>query len=54
MDNKTTIGRLFGKEMISFTIPNYQRAYWWRVDKEGLGQVNMYLNDIIDQPDNLT
>ena len=52
MENKTTIGRLFGEEMISFTIPNYQRAYSWKVDKDGLGQVNMYLDDIINQPDN--
>ena len=52
MDNQTTIGRLFGEDMISFIIPSYQRAYSWRVGKEGrIGQVDMYLNDIIDQPD---
>lgn len=44
-------GHLFGEDMISFIIPNYQRAYSWRVGKEGrIGQVDMYLNDIIDQP----
>lgn len=52
MDNQTTIGRLFGEDMISFIIPSYQRAYSWRVGKDGrIGQVEMYLNDIIDQPD---
>ena len=52
MDNQTTIGRLFGEDMISFVIPSYQRAYSWRVGKDGrIGQVDMYLNDIIDQPD---
>lgn len=52
MDNQTTIGRLFGEEMITFVIPSYQRAYSWRVGKDGrAGQVDMYLNDIIDQPD---
>lgn len=52
MDNQTTIGRLFGEDMISFVIPSYQRAYSWRVGKEGrVGQVDTYLNDIIDQPD---
>lgn len=44
MDNQTTIGRLFGEDMISFIIPSYQRAYSWRVGKEGrIGQVDMYL-----------
>lgn len=53
MDNQTTIGRLFGEDMITFAIPSYQRAYSWRVGKEGrIGQVDMYLNDIIDQPEN--
>lgn len=53
MDNQTTIGRLFGEDMITFVIPSYQRAYSWRVGKDGrAGQVDMYLNDIIDQPDN--
>lgn len=52
MDNQTTIGRLFGEDMITFVIPSYQRAYSWRVGKDGrVGQVDMYLNDIIDQPD---
>lgn len=52
MDNQTTIGRLFGEDMISFIIPSYQRAYSWRVGTDGrIGQVEMYLNDIIDQPD---
>ena len=32
MDNQTTIGRLFGEDMITFVIPSYQRAYSW--DKE--------------------
>ena len=53
MDNQTTIGRLFGEDMITFVIPSYQRAYSWRVGKDGrVGQVDMFLNDIIDQPDN--
>ena len=53
MDNQTTIGRLFGEDTITFVIPSYQRAYSWRVGKDGRnGQVDMYLNDIIDQPDN--
>lgn len=53
MDNQTTIGRLFGEDMITFLIPSYQRAYSWRVGKDGrVGQVDMYLNDIIDQPNN--
>jgi len=26
MDNQTTIGRLFGEDMITFVIPSYQRA----------------------------
>lgn len=52
MDNQTTIGRLFGEDMISFEIPSYQRAYSWRVGKDGrIGQVDMYLSDIVDQPD---
>lgn len=52
MDNQTTIGRLFGEDMISFVIPSYQRAYSWRVGKDGrVGQVDTYLNDIMDQPD---
>lgn len=51
MDNQTTIGRLFGEDMITFVIPSYQRAYSWRVGKDGrAGQVDIYLNDIIDQP----
>lgn len=51
MDNQTTIGRLFGEDTISFIIPSYQRAYSWRVGKDGhIGQVDTYLNDIIDQP----
>ena len=51
MDNQTTIGRLFGEDMITFVIPSYQRAYSWRVGKDGrVGQVDMFLNDIIDQP----
>lgn len=50
MDNQTTIGRLFGEDMITFVIPSYQRAYSWRVGKDGrVGQVDMFLNDIIDQ-----
>lgn len=53
MDNQTTIGRLFGEDMITFLIPSYQRAYSWRVGKDGrIGQVDMYLTDIIDQPNN--
>lgn len=53
MDNQTTIGRLFGEDTITFLIPSYQRAYSWRVGKDGrFGQVDMYLNDIIDQPTN--
>lgn len=53
MDNQTTIGRLFGEDMIAFVIPSYQRAYSWRVGRDGrIGQVDMFLNDIIDQPDN--
>ncbi len=51
MDNQTTIGRLFGEDMITFVIPSYQRAYSWKVGNDRLGQVNMYLKDIIDQPD---
>lgn len=55
MDNQTTIGRLFGEDTVTFAIPNYQRAYSWRVGKdERMGQVDMYLNDIIDQPNNLS
>lgn len=51
MNNKTTIGHLFGEDMITFLIPSYQRAYSWRVGKDGrIGQVDIYLNDIIDQP----
>lgn len=51
MDNQTTIGRLFGEDTISFFVPSYQRAYSWRVGKDGdTGQVDTYLNDIIDQP----
>ncbi len=51
MDNQTTIRRLFGEDMITFAIPSYQRAYSWKVGKDGrIGQVDMYLNDIIDQP----
>jgi len=53
MDNQTTIGRLFGEDMITFVIPSYQRAYSWRVGKDDrVGQVDMYLQDIIDQPNN--
>lgn len=52
MNNQTTIGNLFGEAKISFVIPNYQRAYSWRVGKDGrIGQVDMYLNDIMDQSD---
>ncbi len=51
MDNLTTIGRLFGEDMINFIIPSYQRAYSWRVEKDG-HQVDTYLSDIINQPDN--
>ncbi len=51
MDNQTTIGRLFGEDMITFVIPSYQRAYSWKVGRDGkIGQVDMYLNDIKDQP----
>lgn len=51
MDNQTTIGRLFGEDMITFVIPSYQRAYSWKVGRDGKsGQVDMYLNDIKDQP----
>lgn len=53
MDNLTTIGRLFGEDMITFSIPSYQRAYSWRVGKEqSAEQVNMYLLDVIEQPNN--
>ena len=52
MNNQTTIGNLFGEAKISFVIPNYQRSYSWRVGKDGhIGQVDMYLNDIMDQSD---
>lgn len=52
MDSQTTIGQLFGNDNISFVIPSYQRAYSWTVGKNGdIGQVDTYLNDIIDQPD---
>ena len=35
MDNQTTIGRLFGEDSISFLVPSYQRAYSWRMGKDG-------------------
>ena len=47
MDNQTTIGRLFGEDMITFVIPSYQRAYSWRVGKDGrVGQVDMLIRAI--------
>jgi len=51
MDNTTTIGNLF-EQRVNFSIPSYQRAYSWKVGKDGrAGQVDTFLSDVIDQPD---
>lgn len=51
MEAVTTIRGLFSTDR-PFVIPSYQRAYSWKVGKDGRdGQVDMYLNDIIDQSD---
>ena len=48
MKRLTTIKELFQEENILFSIPPYQRAYSWEVDKDRK-QVRQFLNDIKEQ-----
>ena len=54
MDSKTTISGLFNGR-VQFSVPNYQRAYAWRVSAQGNtkdSQVNQFLEDIKEQDEN--
>ncbi len=51
MENKTTIRALFHIEGIQFSIPSYQRAYSWEVDKDRK-QVRQFLTDLKEQNPN--
>lgn len=48
MESKTTVRRLFYGEDIHFSIPSYQRAYSWEVDKDRK-QVRQFLTDLKEQ-----
>ena len=48
MESKTTIRDLFHIEGIQFSIPSYQRAYSWEVDKDRQ-QVRQFLTDLKEQ-----
>ena len=48
MERQTTIKKLFFEEGIQFSIPSYQRAYSWEVDKDRK-QVKQFILDIKEQ-----
>jgi hypothetical protein len=48
MERQTSIKKLFHEEGILFSIPSYQRAYSWEVDKDRK-QVVQFLSDIKEQ-----
>ena len=51
MESKTTVRELFHVEGIRFSIPSYQRAYSWEVDKDRK-QVRQFLTDLKEQNPN--
>ena len=54
MDSMTIINGLFNGR-VQFSVPNYQRAYSWRVAANGNAkdfQVNQFLEDIKEQNEN--
>lgn len=53
MDTKTKIKGLFGQK-IQIAVPSYQRAYSWTVGKEKAGQVDQFLEDILEHDVNKT
>lgn len=48
MERQTTIKKLFHEDGIQFTIPAYQRAYSWELDKDRK-QIEQFIIDIKDQ-----
>lgn len=51
MESQTTVRELFHVEGIRFSIPSYQRAYSWEVDKDRK-QVRQFLADLKEQNPN--
>ena len=51
MESQTTVRELFHVEGIQFSIPSYQRAYSWEVDKDRK-QVRQFLTDLKEQNPN--
>ena len=51
MESQTTVRELFHVEGIRFSIPSYQRAYSWEVDKDRK-QVRQFLTDLKEQNPN--